>query len=162
MKKYPLLILTVLLLLFSGCQPEKAEKKKADVSSFFNNINTSFCAQFGEFETEGFFSFTPERLTLEFAQPKTLNGFKIQVDSQSITFSLGELSVTKQNSKITEQFNALAVFSVLNNARLTGILNKTDGITTITGEGYEITFDSENRVNEISIPEKRINIKLEW
>jgi hypothetical protein len=162
LKKYPLILFVVIILLFSGCQPNPIKEKKTDVSSFFNNINASFSARFGELETEGIFTYTPERLTLEFVSPRTVNGLKITVESSSLTLSINDLSVKRENNKITRQFNAFAVFSALNSARLTGMLNKTDGRTAITGEGFEITLDTENRISEISIPEKDIFIKLEW
>lgn len=162
MKKYLLFIPLVLLLLFSGCSPRTFHEKKADVSSFFDSINSSFSARFGELETEGVFTFTPEKLTLEFTSPKTISGLEINVSTDSITLSLNDLTVTKENSKLTESFNAFAVFSALNSARNSGTLSSLDGKTLISGDGFEITLDGENKISEIEIPEKRINIKLEW
>ncbi len=162
MKKCLLFISLVFLLLLSGCSPNGQKEKKADVSSFFNNINSSFSAHFGELETEGMLTFTPDNLTLEFTSPKTISGLKIIVSDDSVTLSLNGLTVTKEKSKLTESFNAFAVFSALNSARNTGTLSFLDGKTVVTGDGFEITLDGENRVSEIEIPEKRINIKLEW
>ncbi len=162
MKKYPLVFLVVILLMFSGCVPNNSKEERADVSSFFENINASFSASFGELETKGYFTFTPETLSLEFTFPKTISGLRINVNNQSVSLSFNGLSVTKENSSVTEKFNAFAVYSVLNRARLDGLLNKTDSKTAITGDGFEIMLDGENRVSKILIPEKRINIELEW
>ena len=162
MKKYLLFLPLVFLLLLSGCSPNGLKEKKADVPSFFDNISSSFSAQFGELETEGTLTFTPEKLTLEFTSPKTISGLEISVSTDSVTLSLNGLTVKKEKSKLTESFNAFAVFSALNSARNTGTLSSLDGKTLITGDGFEITLDGENRISEIEIPEKRINIKLEW
>ena len=161
MKKRLLIIPLVLLLLFSGCSPKITKEKKADVSSFFEDISASFSARFGEIEAGGKLTYTPENLTLEFTFPKTVKGFVISVDSQGIALSYKNLTVKKQNSSLTESFNAFAVFSALNSARNTGILKKLDGKTLVTGDGFEITLDGENRISEIEIPEKRIYIKME-
>lgn len=149
-------------MLFSGCNPKQIKEKGADVSSFFENINASFIARFGQLEAKGFFTFTPDRLTLEFTTPKTISGLKIQADSQSVTFSINDLSVTKQSSVVTQRLNAAAVFSALNSARLTGASKNSDGQTVISGEGFEITLDGENRVKHIIIPAKKIEIDLDW
>ena len=162
MKKYPLMVFAVIILMLSGCVPKNPSEKKTDVSSFFESVNTSFSARFGKTEAKGLFSFTPERLILKFTYPETVNGLEITADSSCVTLSINDLCIKKENSAVTRSFNAATVFSILNYARLNGLMNKTGGRTTVTGEGFEITLDEENRVSEISAPEKEIYIKLDW
>lgn len=162
MKKYLLCILLAAMLLFSGCALQKTKPDKADVSSFFENINASFSASFGGLETEGNISFTPDKLTLEFTSPQTVSGLRITVYENEVTLSLGNLEITKQNSPVTKQFNAVKLFSVLNCARTEGVFGNSDGKTVVSGDGFEITLDAENRVSEIVIPSKSIDMKLEW
>jgi hypothetical protein len=50
----------------------------------------------------------------------------------------------------------------MNEARLYGVLNKADGETSVSGEGYEIKLDEKNRVKYILIPEQEISITLNY
>lgn len=161
MKKYLLPFLLAVLIVFTSCERiSPKEKRQADISSFFSSVSASFTASFKGLEAEGSLEYTPSALSLEFTKPETLSSLKMTADKNGVTASFKDFSVTKRFSSVTEKAAVNSVFSVMNEARLYGVLNKADGETSVSGEGYEIKLDEKNRVKKIVIPEQEISITL--
>lgn len=162
MKKYlSLLILTALILLSSCVARGSQTDKRTDVSSSFESIDASFSAAFGELETKGEFTFTPERLTLSFVSPETVRGLSLASDGDSVFIEYGGVKMQKDVSALNNYLNADIIFLLLKNA-MQADATKENGYMIFRGDGGEIYFDGENRVSRITVPEKKIDIKLEW
>ena len=161
MKKYPLVILFAVILLFTGCAPQmQREKGQADFS-FPDTVSLPFSAVFGTVETSGNIVYSDSQLEIEFSEPETVSRLTVSVNKEKTEFSFNGLTVSKNNNPVLKKLNANTLFSVLENAKVSTNIIKTDGGFLVSGDGYEIEFDSLCRIKKITIPERKIEMVFE-